>query len=120
MMHERGKSDSAVRAVKPANKAERSAAELVEQRAGTQGNADQQSTRRAQERESVSQALGRIRQAAKQRKLEDGVVTVSERGTGQGSVISPLLANAYLHYSFDLWAERWRRREATGDMIIVR
>ena len=299
MMHERGKSDSAVRAVKPANKAERSAAELVEQRAGTKGNADQQSTRRAQERESVSQALGRIRQAAKQRKkekfttlfhhisvgllrlaffeikkdaapgvdgltwqdyeadldrniedlhdrvhrgayraqpsrrlyipkpdgrqrpiaiaaledkivqrataavlntiyeedflgfsygfrpkrsqhdaldalvvgitstkvnwilevdvqsffdevsqswvmkflehrivdprilhliqkwlnagiLEDGVVTVSEKGTGQGSVISPLLANIYLHYSFDLWAERWRRREATGDMIIVR
>jgi RNA-directed DNA polymerase len=299
MMHERGKSDSAVRAVKPANKAERSAAELVEQRAGTKGNADQQSTCRAQDRESVSQALGRIRQAAKQRKkekfttlfhhisvellrlsffeikkdaapgvdgltwqdyeagldrniedlhdrvqrgayralpsrrqyipkpdgrqrpiaiaaledkivqrataavlntiyeeeflgfsygfrpkrnqhdaldalvvgitstkvnwilevdvrsffdevsqpwlmkflehriadprilhliqkwlkagiLEDGVVTVSEKGTGQGSVISPLLANAYLHYSFDLWAERWRRREATGDMIIVR
>ena len=52
--------------------------------------------------------------------LEDGVVTVSERGTGQGSVISPLLANIYLHYVFDLWAERWRRREATGDMIIVR
>ena len=299
MMHERGKSDSAVGAMKPANKAERSAAELVEQRAGTKGNADQQSTRRAQDRESVSQALGRIRQAAKQRKkekfttlfhhisvellrlsffeikkdaapgvdglmwqdyeagldrniedlhdrvqrgayralpsrrqyipkpdgrqrpiaiaaledkivqrataavlntiyeedflgfsygfrpkrnqhdaldalvvgitstkvnwilevdvrsffdevsqswlmkflehriadprilhliqkwlkagiLEDGVVTVSEKGTGQGSVISPLLANAYLHYSFDLWAERWRRREATGDMIIVR
>ena len=299
MMHERGKSDSAVGAVKPANKAERSAAELVEQRAGAKGNADQQSTRRAQERESVSQALGRIRQAAKQRKkekfttlfhhisvgllrlaffeikkdaapgvdgltwqdyeadldrniedlhdrvhrgayraqpsrrlyipkpdgrqrpiaiaaledkivqrataavlntiyeedflgfsygfrpkrsqhealdalvvgitstkvnwilevdvqsffdevsqswlmrflehrivdprilhliqkwlragiLEDGVVTVSDKGTGQGSVISPLLANAYLHYSFDLWAERWRRREATGNMIIVR
>src|SRR6202795_4116743 len=69
MMHERGKSDSAVRA-KPANKAERSAAGLVEQRAGTKGNADQQSTRRAQERASVSQALGRIRQAAKQRKKE--------------------------------------------------
>jgi len=51
---------------------------------------------------------------------EDGVVTVSDMGTGQGSVISPLLANVYLHYSFDLWAERWRRREATGDMIIVR
>src|SRR5471030_1447673 len=299
MMHERGKSDSAVRAVKPANKAERSAAELVEQRAGTKGNADQQSTRRAQERASVSQALGRIRQAAKQRKketfttlfhhisvgllrlaffeikkdaapgvdgltwqdyeadldrniedlhdrvhrgayraqpsrrlyipkpdgrqrpiaiaaledkivqrataavlntiyeedflgfsygfrpkrsqhdaldalivgissrkvnfildadirsfftevsqewvvrflehrigdkriirlvqkwlragvLEDGVVTIEEKGTGQGSVISPLLANIYLHYVFDLWAERWRRREATGDMIMVR
>jgi RNA-directed DNA polymerase len=52
--------------------------------------------------------------------LEDGVVTVSDKGTGQGSVISPLLANIYLHYTFDLWAERWRRREATGDMIIVR
>lgn len=299
MMHERGKSDSAIGAVKPANKAERSAAELVEQRAGTKGNADQQSTRRAQGRESVSQALGRIRQAAKQRKkevftsllhhisidllrlsffaikkdaasgvdgltwqdygadlerkladlhdrvhrgayralpsrrqylpkpdgrqrpiaiaaledkivqratvavlsaiyeedflgfsygfrpkrsqhdaldalvvaitskkvnyildadirgffdevnrswltrflehrigdprilhliqkwlkagiLEDGVVTNSEKGTPQGSVASPLLANVYLHYAFDLWANRWRRREATGDMIIVR
>ena len=49
-----------------------------------------------------------------------GSVTVSDRGTGQGSVISPLLANIYLHYVLDLWAERWRRREATGDMIIVR
>jgi RNA-directed DNA polymerase len=52
--------------------------------------------------------------------LEDGTVTVSETGTGQGSVISPLLANIYLHYVLDLWAQRWRRREATGDMIIVR
>lgn len=52
--------------------------------------------------------------------LENGVVQTSEQGTGQGSVISPLLANLYLHYVFDLWAERWRRREATGDMIIVR
>jgi len=52
--------------------------------------------------------------------LEDGIVSISETGTGQGSVISPLLANVYLHYTFDLWAERWRRREATGDMIIVR
>ena len=52
--------------------------------------------------------------------LEDGIVTVSDRGTGQGAVISPLLANIYLHYALDLWAERWRRRQATGDMIIVR
>jgi len=299
MMNGGGKSDSAIVAAKPTNKAERSAAEPVEPRAGAEGNAGQQSTRRAQNRASVSQALERIRQAAKQRKkekfttlfhhlgielfeeaffdlkkqaapgvdgltwrtyeadlernledlharvhrgayralpsrrvyipkpdgrqrplavaaledkivqravaavlnaiyeedflgfsygfrpgrgthdaldalavaitstkvnfildadirsffdtvsqsllirflehrigdgriirlirkwlkagiLEDGVVTVSEQGTGQGSVISPLLANVYLHYVLDLWAERWRRRDATGAMIIVR
>ena len=299
MTHGRGESDPAIVAVKPTNNAERSAAEPVEPRAGTEGNAGQQSTCRAQDRESVSQALERIRQVARQKKeerftalfhhltidlleeafdelaedaaagvdgrtwkdydadlernledlharvqrgayraqpsrrvnipkpdgrmrplavpaledkivqrataallnaiyeadflgfsygfrpgrgthdaldalcvgitsrkvnwivdadirsffdtvsqdwlirfvehrigdpriirlirkwlkagiLEDGVVTVSDRGTGQGSVISPLLANIYLHYVIDLWAERWRRHEATGDMIIVR
>ena len=62
MMHGPEKSDLAIVAGKPANKAEQSAAESVEPRAGTKGNADQQSTRRAQDRESVSQALGRIRQ----------------------------------------------------------
>jgi RNA-directed DNA polymerase len=299
MMHEPEKSDSVGVAAKPTNKAERSAAEPVEPRTGTKGNAGQQSTRRAQDRESVSQALERVRQVARQRKkeqftsllhhvdpamlrtafyamkrdaaagvdgmtwetyerdldrrieelhvrvksgayralasrrsyipkedgskrplavmaledkvvqrataavlsaiheedflgfsygfrpkrsqhdaldalivgisskkvnfildadirsfftevsqswvirflehrigdtrilrlvqkwlragvLEDGIVTIEEKGTGQGSVISPLLANVYLHYVFDLWAERWRRREATGDMIMVR
>ena len=300
MTHRGGRSDPGIVAVKPANKAEPSAAELVEPRTGTKGNADQQSTRQAQDWESVSQALARIRQAAKLRKkerftsllhhvsvdllrlsffalkkdaapgvdglawrdyetnnlegnledlhdrvhrgayralpsrrqyipkadgrqrpiaicaledkivqravamvlnaiyeedfrgfsygfrpkrsqhdaldalmvgitttkvnwilevdirsffdevnrdwlgrflehrmadprilrliqkwlkagvLENGVVTDSEKGTGQGTVISPLLANVYLHYSLDLWAEHWRRREATGDMIIVR
>src|SRR5450631_2347207 len=298
-MHEPEKSDSVVVAVKPTNNAERSATELVEPRTGTKGNANQQSTRRAQDRESVSQALARVRLAARRGKkekftsllhhvdpemlktsfyalkrdaapgvdgmtwdtyeqgldrriedlytrvqagayraqpsrrtyipkedgtkrplavtaledkivqravaavlneiyeadflgfsygfrpgrgqhdaldalyvgisskkvsfildadirsfftevsqewvvrflehrvgdkrilrlirkwlragvLEDGMVTIEEKGTGQGSVISPLLANVYLHYVFDLWAERWRRREATGDMIMVR
>jgi group II intron reverse transcriptase/maturase len=52
--------------------------------------------------------------------LEDGIVRVSDSGTAQGAVISPLLANIYLHYALDLWAARFRRREATGDMIIVR
>ena len=299
MTHGHEKSDSAIVAVKPANKAVQAAAEPVEPRAGTKGNAEQQSTRRAQSRVSVSQALDRIRKVAKERKkekftalfhhisidlleeafselkenaapgvdrltwkdyeadlerniedlhhrvqrgayralpsrrvyipkldgrqrplavaaledkivqravvallstiyeedflglsygfrpgrgahdaldalcvgihgkkvsfildadirsffdeisqqwlirflehrigdrriirliqkwlkagiLEDGVVSVSDRGTGQGSVISPLLANIYLHYALDLWAARWRRRTATGDMIIVR
>jgi group II intron reverse transcriptase/maturase len=299
MMHGREKSDLAIVAVKPTNKAGQPAAELVEPRAGAKGNADQQNTHRAQDRDRVSQALERVRQAARRRKkekftallhhvdidllrlaflalkrdaapgvdgmtwqdyeadlerklvdlhdrvhrgayraqpsrrryipkpdgrqrplavaaledkivqratlavlnaiyeedflgfsygfrpkrsqhdaldalvvgigsakvnwildtdirsffdtvsqdwlvrfvghrigdtriirlirkwlkagiLEDGVVTVSDVGTGQGSVISPLLANVYLHYVFDLWAERWRRREASGGMIIVR
>ena len=61
MMHEPEKSDSVVVAVKPTNKAERSAAELVEPRTGTEGNVEQQSTRRAQDRGSVSQALERVR-----------------------------------------------------------
>src|SRR6266581_798502 len=61
-----------------------------------------------------------IRKWLKAGVLEDGIVTVSERGTAQGAVISPLLANIYLHYALDLWAERYRRRETTGDMIIVR
>jgi group II intron reverse transcriptase/maturase len=61
-----------------------------------------------------------IRKWLKAGVLEDGVVTVSEVGTGQGSVISPLLANIYMHYVFDLWVHRWRRREAQGDVIIVR
>src|SRR6478736_4670436 len=258
MMNGRGKSDSAIVAERPTNKAGQPAGEPEERRAETEGNAVQQSTRRAQNRESVSQALDRIRQAARQRRkekftallhhispehleaaffelkenaapgvdgltwrayeegledkivqratigvlnaiyeedflgfsygfrpkrgqhnaldalvvgitsrrvnfildadvasffdsvskdwlvrfvehrigdlriirliqkwlkagvLENGVVTVSEKGTGQGSVISPLLANVYLHYVFDLWAARWRRHEATGDMILMR
>ena len=52
--------------------------------------------------------------------LEDGQVTRSEVGTVQGGSISPLLANIYLHYAFDLWVEQWRGRHARGDMIIVR
>ena len=64
MMHEPEKSDSAIVATKPANKAGQLVAEPVERRAGTGRNANQQSTCRAQNRESVSQALGHVRQAA--------------------------------------------------------
>jgi RNA-directed DNA polymerase len=52
--------------------------------------------------------------------LEDGHHTVSEVGTVQGGSVSPLLANIYLHYVFDLWVQRWRTRQAHGDVIAVR
>jgi RNA-directed DNA polymerase len=52
--------------------------------------------------------------------LEDGVRTYSDTGTVQGGSISPLLANIYLHYAFDLWVQQWRTRQARGDVIVVR
>ena len=51
---------------------------------------------------------------------EEGRRLPSERGAAQGAVISPLLANIYLHYVLDLWSLKWRNRCATGDMIIIR
>jgi|HubBroStandDraft_2_1064218.scaffolds.fasta_scaffold62523_1 RNA-directed DNA polymerase len=52
--------------------------------------------------------------------LEDGIRTRSEEGAVQGGSISPLLANVYLHYVFDLWTQRWRSQPGRGDMIVVR
>jgi group II intron reverse transcriptase/maturase len=52
--------------------------------------------------------------------LEDGKRIQMESGTPQGGSASPLLANVYLHYVFDLWVRAWRRRQARGDMIVVR
>jgi RNA-directed DNA polymerase len=52
--------------------------------------------------------------------LEDGQWTHSEEGTVQGGSISPLLANLYLHYVFDVWIERWRKKQARGQVIVVR
>jgi RNA-directed DNA polymerase len=70
MMHEPEESDSVVVAGKPTNNVERSMAEPVEPRTETKGNVGQQSTRRAQDRESVSQALERVRITARKRKKE--------------------------------------------------
>ena len=52
--------------------------------------------------------------------LEDGKRIRVEEGTPQGGSASPLLANIYLHYVFDLWAQAWRRKRAHGDVIVVR
>ena len=52
--------------------------------------------------------------------IEDGAWTESEKGSPQGASVSPLLANVYLHYVLDLWADWWRKRHAHGDVVIVR
>jgi RNA-directed DNA polymerase len=52
--------------------------------------------------------------------MEEGKLVSAQAGTPQGAVASPLLANIYLHYVFDLWADRWRKRQARGRVIIVR
>lgn len=61
-----------------------------------------------------------IRKWLKAGVMEDGTFSATEVGTPQGSTISPLMANIYLHYCFDMWAERWRKRHARGRVIIVR
>lgn len=61
-----------------------------------------------------------IRKWLKAGVLDDGAQIETVEGTPQGAVISPLLANIYLHYVYDLWAHAWRQRHATGDMIVVR
>lgn len=52
--------------------------------------------------------------------LEDGAVTYKEQGAPQGASASPLLANVYLHYVYDLWVQQWRQTEARGEVIVVR
>jgi len=52
--------------------------------------------------------------------LEDGKRLLSEEGTVQGGSISPLLANLYLHYVFDLWIQQWRQKRARGSVVVVR
>ena len=61
-----------------------------------------------------------IRQWLRAGVMDDGSIKETLEGTPQGAVISPLLANIYLHYAFDLWARQWRQRHAQGRMIVVR
>jgi hypothetical protein len=104
VMHEPEKSDSVVVAEKPTNKAERSVAEPVEPRTETKGNAGQQSTRRAQDRASVSQALERVRQAARQRKKERFTSLLHRRppkGMNRKFVDSPVRVTEQSHKCFE-------------------
>ena len=52
--------------------------------------------------------------------LENGEIIYNEQGTPQGSSASPLFANVFMHYVYDLWVQQWRKREARGDVIVVR
>ena len=61
-----------------------------------------------------------IRKWLKAGVMEDGVLHPTEEGTPQGAVISPLLANVFLHYVFDLWVNHWRKHHARGHLIVVR
>ena len=50
----------------------------------------------------------------------EGHIERSTQGAPQGAVVSPILANVYLHYVFDLWAHRWRQQKASGDVVVIR
>jgi group II intron reverse transcriptase/maturase len=73
-----------------------------------------------QHRVADERILRLIRKWLKAGVSEDGEWSETSLGTPQGAVISPLLANVYLHYVFDVWVEAWRDRVASGDVIVVR
>ena len=99
MMHGREKSDSAIVAVKPTNKAVPTAAEPVEPRAGAKGNASQQSTLRTQRRKCVSQALERIRQA-RRHLPKVGAVCGNSASTDLGGGRSAMTVPTALRYEY--------------------
>ena len=73
-----------------------------------------------QHRVADPRILSLVRKWLKAGVSEDGEWSETKVGVPQGAVVSPLLANIYLHYVFDLWAQVWREKIATGDMIMVR
>ena len=73
-----------------------------------------------QHRVADPRVLRLIRKWLKAGVSEDGQWSESKVGTPQGAVISPLLANIYLHYAFDLWGKAWRKKVARGEMIVIR
>ena len=73
-----------------------------------------------QHRIGDERVIRHVRKWLKAGVLIDGRVEQAEKGTPQGGIISPLLANIYLHYVFDLWAHQWRKRHAKGSVMVVR
>jgi RNA-directed DNA polymerase len=73
-----------------------------------------------QHRVADPRVLRLIRKWLKAGVSEDGQWSESKVGTPQGAVISPLLANIYLHYALDLWVKAWRKKVARGEMIVIR
>jgi group II intron reverse transcriptase/maturase len=85
------------------------------------GSLDQQwLVRFVEHRIGDKRVVGLIRRWLAAGVLEDGAWTRRERGTPQGGSVSPVLANVYLHYVLDVWAQRWRKTVARGEVIIVR
>jgi hypothetical protein len=112
MMHGREKSDSAIVAGKPTNKAEQSAAEPVERRAGATGNANQQSTHRTQSRERVSQALER---KFRRHTLKAGAVCGNSARTDLSGGRSVMTVPTALHCEvFAFWTQRGHKRGVVG------
>ena len=107
-MHDPEKSDSGIVAMKPMNKAGRPAAELAEPRPGTKGNADQQSTHRTQSRARVTQALDRVRKAARRRKKEQ-FTSLLHHMNGYKCPISSLAENMWGSSIYERLYDRcWR------------
>ena len=73
-----------------------------------------------QHRVADRRILRLIQKGLKAGVMEEGVWWETEMGTPQGAVVSPLLANIYLHYVFDLWVQAWRKQRAQGDVVVVR
>jgi group II intron reverse transcriptase/maturase len=73
-----------------------------------------------QRRVADRRILRLIQKGLKAGVMEEGEGSKTEKGTPQGAVISPLLANIYLHYVFDLWVHAWRKKHARGDVVVVR